>query len=60
MKVIDFITLCYCDLDACRVRLPPFSASEVSLFQLLIFFGNRRSETPPTEIGGGDCRQAGI
>ena len=26
MKVIDFITFCYRDLDACRVRLPPFSA----------------------------------
>ena len=26
MKVIEFITFCYCDLDARRVRLPPFSA----------------------------------
>ena len=26
MKVVDFIMFCYCDLDACRVRLPPFSA----------------------------------
>jgi len=26
MKVIDFIMFCYCDLDGCRVRLPPFSA----------------------------------
>jgi hypothetical protein len=27
MKVIEFITFCYCDLSACRVRLPPFSAT---------------------------------
>jgi hypothetical protein len=27
MKVIEFITFCYCDLSACRVRLPPFSAN---------------------------------
>lgn len=28
MKVIEFITFCYFDVDACRVRLPPFSANE--------------------------------
>ena len=30
MKVIEFITFCYCDVDACRVRLPPFSANDVA------------------------------
>jgi len=31
MKAIDFITFYYCELDACRVRLPPFSAKKTSI-----------------------------
>lgn len=30
MKVIDFITFCYCVSAPCRVRLPPFSATDFS------------------------------